>query len=377
MFLLEFEAKEILKKSGLKVPEGIVFSDIGQIEKQVQDISFPAVVKGQVATGGRGKAGAVRIVNGPNEFLEAFKSILGMNVKGNIVASVLVERYIRTGTELYLAIMVDRYLGRPLLIAGRKGGIDVERSDEQDFRKIVLDPLIGVDDDIASKVGDFLGTSGDRLLEIRRLLKIIWTVFSGYDCELIEINPLAFAEDQMVCLDAKIVVNDDSLFRHGDLALNTERGRTPYEIACRMNGFSGVELSGNVVVIANGAGLTMAVLDMLEDIGLKGAAFLDLGGADDPDMVAKAISIVLDKDLLPNIEGLMICIFGGLTQCDIVASGIINSFNRINNGPQTVIRLRGNNEAEGNRILSESGFVVHSDLGEACQLLGEIMKGRP
>jgi succinyl-CoA synthetase beta subunit len=376
MNLLEHEAKELLKRSDLRVPEGRVFDDRASLMRDLKDWSFPLMVKGQVPTGGRGKAGAVRKANDVAEAIAAFDSIMGMRVKGHVIRSILVERFARFDNEYYLAIAVDRAMGCPLLIVGRKGGVDIESSANQDVKKMPLDPFTGIGDEDLTTSVEFLDVDGGAKSEIVDALKNIWSTFTKFDCELVEVNPLIMTDAGPVCLDAKMIINDDSLYRHPDLHFDADRGREPFEIACRRNGFSGVDLGGEIAVIANGAGLTMAVLDEMGGSGLRGGAFLDLGGADDPDRISKAIALVLDSSLLPNIEGLFICVFGGITRCDIVAEGIIAALRGVAFRVPIVIRLRGINESEGRMMLEDAGHAVHDDIAEACIALKAVVRPR-
>ncbi|MCE5295768.1 MAG: succinate--CoA ligase subunit beta [Euryarchaeota archaeon] len=369
MNLLEHEAKDLLQRYGLDVPRGNVFNDRSSLARSLGDWSFPLMVKGQVPIGGRGKAGAIRKALSPEEALDAFDSIAGMNVKGHIVRSVLIEEFVGYDMEFYLAMTIDRSLGRPVLVISRKGGMEVESTDAKDIKKIPLDPFDGMTSHDLEEAIESLGVEGRVASGIKETSKRIWNVFSRSDCELVEINPLIINDGGQVCLDAKVIINDDSLFRHPELDLDVDREREPFEAECRRNGFSGVVLGEGVAVVANGAGLTMSVLDEIGDAGLRGGAFLDLGGADDPDRIVKAITTVGDRTLLPKIEGLFICIFGGITRCDVVAEGIVAALSVKMFDVPIVIRLRGINESEGRMILENAGLIVHSSIEEACAAL--------
>lgn len=376
MNLLEHEAKELLKRSDLKVPEGHVFSDVDVLSSFLNKSSFPLMIKGQVPVGGRGKIGAVRKVNDVEETLQAYRSIKGMKVKEHTVESVLVERFVESKIEYYLAIFIDRVTGRPQLLVGRTGGMDVESSKSSDIKRLTLDPFLGIDTHIMNDAMEFLNVDKTNQLQMSDTLSKLWVVFTMFDCELVEINPLIVSNDELICLDAKMTINDDSLFRHKDLDLDFDRERTSFEMACRQNGFSGVHLDGNIAVIANGAGLTMAVLDELDRIGLKGGAFLDLGGVDDPSMISKAMKITFDRRLLPTIEGVMVCIFGGLTRCDVVATGVLDALKDEKIEIPIVTRLRGADELEGRDILTAAGHRAYTDLEEACESLKRAVRLR-
>lgn len=357
------------------MPKGYLVKDGAELEKALSHMMFPLMMKAQVPVGGRGKAGAVIKIMDRQQAIDGLSNLKGMNVRGFKVDSVLIEEFAPHDEEMYLAISIDRAAGMPNLICGKKGGMEVEVIGHGHIKQYPIDPLEGPDDGLTEKVMLDLGLTNAHLEMLSALISKLWSFYSNYDCELVEVNPLVLQHDGFVCLDAKVVIDDDSLFRHPELSYLKGRDKSPFEIECGKRDLTGVELAGEIGVIANGAGLTMAVLDELERIGLKGAAFIDLGGTDDPARIADAISMMRGGRWVPNIKGILICVFGGITRCEVVADGIISS---LPNGPSNIpmiVRLRGVNELQGRSKLRGSGLDAYLDLEEACLALRSVIRG--
>jgi succinyl-CoA synthetase beta subunit len=367
MKLYEHEAKGILKEMGLSVPSGRICKDLSDLESIMEEIGIPAMLKGQVLVGGRGKAGAVRQVLSSTEAKVAFETIMGMYVNGHKVESVLYETSVDHLEEWYLAITIDYAQGLPSMLFCRYGGVDIESVPQDELVRITIDPLEQFPEDDIRQALLGVGVEHDHLDGLLGTVRIIWAGFREKDCELIEINPLMLLEGGgLVAADAKMILNDDGLFRHPEFDFDPDRERTLFERRCRKSGLSGIELEGEVGVLANGAGLTMAILDKLTEFGLKGGAFLDLGGSDDPEKVKEAVTLITDASSLPHLKGAIICVFGGITKCDTVALGILRSFREGRPNLPIAIRLRGMNEEQANTMLRENGLRSYSDLNSVC-----------
>lgn len=365
MDLLEHEGKSLLARFGIRVPLGILVKNEEEAVQAALRLGVPIVLKSQVPAGGRGKAGAIIHAERSESAGEAFRTIMGIPVKGFLPRAVLVETSLAIEDEFYLAIALDRDLGLPVLLFNPKGGVDVESSIGS-MARWPIRPDDGIISIMIHGIMDGIGDRGISEKEVREVLEGAWKLFWQLDCELLEINPLFLTSaGGLVAGDAKVTIDDDSLFRHPDLrALGSMEG-TPFEIGCRESGFSGVDLGGEIAVIANGAGLTMAVLDEIVDHGLTGACFLDMGGTDDPAEVEKAITLASSKELLPGLKCVLVCIFGGLTKCDVVAAGIAAVSRKEEHPVPLVVRLRGVNEEMGREILISAGIKAHLAISDA------------
>jgi succinyl-CoA synthetase beta subunit len=320
------------------------------------------VLKAQVPTGGRGKAGGIKAVSNLEEAERTASHILHMRVNDFRVNAILVEEEIRIEGEYYLSILIDRSAGQPLLLASSKGGMDIESVSDGFLWQCYLDPNLGIDHRALIQISDRLNIPSHELDRFRRILEGSWSLFREKDCELVEINPLALSTVGLMALDAKMVINDDALFRHPEFEIQ-EEDYTPMELEARRRGISFVQLEGSIGVIANGAGLTMATLDVLSLHGGRGGAFLDLGGTDDPRKVMDAFEII--RMVEPSV--ILVNMFGGITKCDTVAEGIIGARRELGIDIPIVARIRGVNEAEARKMLEEVGIFSIDDLEKACE----------
>jgi succinyl-CoA synthetase beta subunit len=375
MDLLEIEGKIILREHGMNVPPGRSCSDLDELSECIDAGTFPMVIKAQVTTGGRGKAGGISIVNDAQTGYDEGKRILSMSIKGKKVGSLLVEPLVPSERELYVSISYDPTSGMPLLLVSPKGGMDVESVAVNDILRQSIDPLYGLADYTVRRSVKFLDLAR---IESRfaDLVGSLWELFWTMDLELLEVNPLILTPTgDLVAVDVKMIVNDDSIYRHPGSGLDPNREKTAFERRARELGLIGVELDGSVAVLANGAGLTMSVMDVLGDHGLRAGAFLDLGGTDDPDKVGEAVGLLFDRDLLTNIKGIMICVFGGITRCDTVAEGLIKELKDKSPDIPVVVRLRGIMEEKALALLIENGIHAHRRVDEACLTLKDRMGG--
>jgi succinyl-CoA synthetase beta subunit len=373
--LAEWQGKEIFRKYGVALPKGVVVRSPTDVAKSLKDagVPLPCVVKAQVLAGGRGKGGAVRFANTVAEAEAATAAILALEFKGEKVREVLIEEKLALSKELYLSLTLDRSLRLPIVMASAQGGVEVETVAEDAILRVSVDPFPGLIGYEKRKVIAALGVSGPVARSLDTLLDRLWTVFVAEDAELVEVNPLAVVGDHVVALDAKVIIEDDASFRHPEFA-EVRDDRTPLEEIAREKEIAFVQLDGNIGVIANGAGLTMATLDVLAEFGGRPGVFLDLGGTDDPKKVTEAF--VLMSQAKPS--AVFLNIFGGVTRCDTVALGLVEAMKQLPADARfpLVARIRGNNEAEGVAILKAAGITSLSDLKESVQAVIAAAGGR-
>ncbi len=367
MNLLESEAKYLFRKYGISTPHGLVFHDREGIEGSLVNLRFPLMVKAQTSQGGRGKAGGIRTALSREEALEWSGRILNMQIAGMKVHAVLLEEMIDAAKEMYLAIAIDQITRCPVLLAGCAGGMDVEGMPVKTIKRWSLDPMESMPFSVLEQASHFLVRDGPGSVEVRSTITSMWRIFRQMDCELVEINPLMITESgKAIAADAKVSIDDDALFRHPNMAVKASRDLTELERLAKDKGFQLVELLGDIGVLANGAGLTMAVLDTLQRFGGQGGTFLDLGGTDDPARISEALSLLSYDLARGRIRSILVCIFGGITKCDSVAEALMMTVIDKNVKARTVVRLRGNNEEDAVKMLCLAGFNVHLDLDEAC-----------
>jgi len=359
MKLFEYKAKEILHKHGIPVPEGFVVSAPGQITK----VSWPAMVKAQVLIGGRGRAGGIRPAGNADQAREAASAILGMSIGGYVTRKVLVERRLEVARELYLSITIDRSRRCLTFMASASGGIDIESVPEDKILMEPVSPLIGYQPFIGRRIARFIGLKDDQAVEVADICRRLHELAVREDAELAEINPLVVTKDgRVVAGDAKVTIDSDALFRHPELGL-LEEDLTPLEKKAKALDIAFVQLDGNIGVIANGAGLTMATLDSINMYGGKAGVFLDLGGTDDPDKVKDAM--LLMREASPKV--ILLNIFGGITKCDTVAKGVLEAMHAGKISAPIVARVKGLNEEIARDMLRDAGLIPASGLSEAAE----------
>ncbi|MCI4350201.1 MAG: ADP-forming succinate--CoA ligase subunit beta [Thermoplasmata archaeon] len=364
--LAEWRGKELFRTYGVPLPRGKVVRSPGEARAAIEDgeVPVPAVVKAQVLAGGRGKGGAVRFATTAEEAESAAAAILGLEFKGEKVKELLIEEKLALQRELYVALALDRSRRVPLLMVSAQGGVEIEGVGEEAILRIPVHPFAGLAAYERRAAIAALGLSGPTARSADQLLGALWDLFNREDAELVEINPLAVVGDGVVALDAKVIIEDDATFRHPQYA-DLRDDRTPLEEIAREKEIAFVQLDGDIGVIANGAGLTMATLDVLKEFGGDPGVFLDLGGTDDPKKVTEAFLLMAEA----HPRAVFLNIFGGVTRCDTVARGLVDARRQI---PETerfplVARIRGNNEAEGLAILRAAGVTAQNDLKEAVR----------
>jgi succinyl-CoA synthetase beta subunit len=361
--LYEFNAKSIFSDHGIQIPKGLVVEkqeDLNAIEK------FPVAMKAQVLVGGRGKSGGIKFAKDLDEAKRHLEDLLKMEIKGFKVNKILIEEKVDIESELYLGFVLDRSEGAPMLISSSFGGVDIEDVPEDKLFKAHVNPLIGIQPFILRGLIDKTGMK-EHAKELADVAKRLYKVFADLDAELAEINPLVITKDgKLIAADAKITIDDNASFRHKDIKV--EADLKPLEREAKAKGIAFIQLDGNIGVIANGAGLTMATLDSLNRFNGKGGVFLDLGGTDDPQTVKEAF--VLMHKAKPKV--IFLNIFGGITKCDTVALGIKEALGSEGIKIPVVARIRGRNEEEGKKILSDAGFIATENLELAAKRAAEL-----
>ncbi|MGC8992985.1 MAG: ADP-forming succinate--CoA ligase subunit beta [Thermoplasmata archaeon] len=364
MNLYEFQGKELFKKYGIPVPDGYVISK----PEEIGDNIFPAALKAQVLVGGRGKAGGIKFANNKEEAINLAKDLFYQTIKNSKVKYILIERKLNIDKELYVSITIDRSKRRPLIMASNEGGVEIESVAEEKIFMKHVDPIHGYYPYISKILTKKLGLKDNLAKQFSDLLSKMYKLFEEYDAELVEINPLVITkEGNLIAADAKVIIDSDSMFRHPDIPINLD-DLTELEKIAREANYSFVELDGDIGVLANGAGLTMATLDSLLLHGLKPRNFLDLGGTDNVDIVKNAFPLVLKAN--PKI--IFVNIFGGVTKCDTVAQGIVMAKKEFNINIPIVVRLSGVHEEEGRQILKENGIDAFSNMPDSVKKVSEI-----
>jgi len=371
----EYQGREVLLRHGLPVPPGRVADSADKAEAMARELGFPVMVKAQVLTGGRGKAGGVKFCSSLDEVSTNAKAILGMDIKGHIVRKVLVTPAVDIAEEYYLGMLVDRRSGRVHVMASAEGGVEIEVVAKENPDAIVhfeIDPRYGLLDHQALGLGLKL-TPGD-LKKARQLgsaLQKLYLAFVDADASLAEINPFIFTPTgEGLAIDAKINLDDNALFRHQDYEdLRDRLSEDPAERQAREADLSFVKLQGNVGCLVNGAGLAMATMDLVKYYGGQPANFLDIGGSSNPEKVVNALDIILGD---PEVKAVLFNIFGGITRCDDVARGIIQATNQLDIKAPIVVRLTGTNEEEARALLAETDLVPAATMDEAVQKAIEL-----
>ncbi len=370
MNLHEYQAKELLREHQLPVPEGAIARSPGEASQCAERLGYPVVVKAQVLTGGRGKAGGVRLAGSAEEAERIAADILGMDIRGHTVRCVLVERAAAISRELYLGVVLDRAARWPTVMGCSRGGIDIEQVAAEDptaIRYEPVHPLIGLQAYQARRLALDLGLTGAQLRSFTDIASRLYRVYESLDATLVEVNPLAVLQDgTLVALDAKINLDDSALFRHPELAaLRDTSAETTAEQAARSAGLSYVSLEGSIGCLVNGAGLAMATMDVIKLFGGEPANFLDIGGGAQADKVGQAMRLLLADG---GVRCVLINVFGGITRCDEVARGILAALESIRTEVPFVVRLEGTNAEQGRAMLVAARMQTAQTLAEAAQL---------
>lgn len=358
MDLMEYQGKQLYRRLGIPTgPEGPVTSDPDEAEQFARAWGGPVVVKAQVLTGGRGKAGGVRVCPDAAAARKAAEEILGLDIRGHTVDQVLVEPASDIAEEYYLSILHDRMSKGYKVICSVSGGVDIEevnRTNPEKVVKVDVDPTKGLDDSAATQIVSQAGFAQSIRDEVAAFVMRLYAGFVACDATLFEVNPLVLTTDhRVIALDSKVSIDNNALFRHPDLVqLGNTSATDPLEAKAKEQGLAYVKLDGDIGVLGNGAGLVMSTLDVVSQAGGRPANFLDVGGGADADKMAASLSLVLSDE---RVRSVLVNIFGGITRCDLIAEGVLDALSRLGDVPQKlVVRLDGTNAEEGRRILREA-----------------------
>lgn len=372
----EYQAKEIFKKYGIMTPKEKMCRTVEEVAAAAQEIGIPCVIKAQVMVGGRGKAGGIKLAKDEKEVKQHAENILGMEIKGIPVKKVLVSEAVDIGSEAYLGIIVDRTEKKTVIMACKEGGVEIEeiaRQKPEAIYKVYADSLMGLMAHKAREVGLFLYQDPKVAFECASITSKLYKLFIDLDSSLAEINPLVVDKSgRLIALDAKINFDDNGLFRHPDVeSMRDRESEDENELTAREQDLSYVRLTGSIGCVVNGAGLAMATMDLVKHFGGEPANFLDIGGSSSPEKVMNALRILL-KD--KNVKVIFVNIFGGITRCDDVATGILEAKKTLNITQPIVTRLTGTNEDKAMEILKEAGLIFAKTMDEGAQKAIALLK---
>jgi succinyl-CoA synthetase beta subunit len=358
MDLLEYQGKQLFARHGVPVPSGAPATTVEEAVAAADEIGYPCVVKAQVQIGGRGKAGGIKVAKDRLQAEEHAQAILGMDIRGHTVHEVWIEAASDIAAEYYASIVFDRAAKRPLVMLSTEGGVEIEEVAERNpeaIARLHVDPLLGFQDFHARRLAFEAGVDADVVRPIGALLNKLYDAFVAEEAMLVEVNPLIVTSDRDVkALDAKVTLDDNSLFRHPDnAALRNVAAEDEQERMARERGLTFVKLDGNVGILGNGAGLVMSTLDVVAQAGGRPANFLDAGGGSRAEAITQAVEVILSNE---NVTAVLFNIFGGITRCDEVARGLIEAFDQIKPTVPFVVRLDGTNDVEGRQLLADANL---------------------
>jgi len=385
MNLHEYQAKELIARYGVPKPHGVILRSLAEMDRVAAQIEGDRyVVKAQVHAGGRGKAGGVRLVKGRDELEHAIEALLGTRLvthqtdeKGQPIDTLLIESPSAIKDEYYLSMLVDRESRRVIIMASTEGGMDIEEVAEKTPEKIIqvtVDPTVGLQGYQARELFFKMGLDKTLLRQFVAVVSKLYKAFIENDMAMLEINPLVRTEDdQVICLDCKICLDENALFRHQDLAeMRDTTQDDPREVHASQWELNYIPLDGNIACMVNGAGLAMATMDIIKLYGGVPANFLDVGGSATEERVKEAFKIIVSDS---NVKGIFVNIFGGIVRCDMIAEGIIKAVEEVGINIPVVVRLQGNCCEEGAEILAKSdlSIVAVNDLTEAAKTVTDIV----
>ena len=386
MNIHEYQAKEVLRGFEVAVPKGGVAYTPDEAVKVAKELGGPVwVVKAQIHAGGRGKGGGVKLAKSVDEVRQLAGDMIGMNLvthqtgpEGKEVGRVYVEDGCDIARELYLGLLIDRASSRVTIMASTEGGMEIEEvaaHSPEKILKVSIDPACGMNAFHARKIAFGLGLEGDQVKSAIKFLMVLYKAFEQLDASIIEINPLVVTgAGEVVALDAKMNFDDNALFRHKEIAaLRDESEEDPTELEAAKFDLNYVKLDGNIGCMVNGAGLAMATMDIIKLYGGEPANFLDVGGGASRERVTAAFKLILSD---PNVEGLLVNIFGGIMRCDVIAEGVVAAAHEVSLTVPLVVRLAGTNVELGKTILEQSGLpiIAADDLGDAAEKAVKAVK---
>ena len=376
MDIHEYQAKERFRAAGIPVPPGEVATTPKDAEALASRYGGTVVVKAQVHSGGRGKAGGVKLASTPEEAREHAGNILGMEIRGLRVDKVLVTPTEDIDTEAYVGVLVDRKNQAATFMVSAEGGVDIEEVAETQpgaIRKLTVDPRFGLLPHQAFWLANFLYDDPGLIEQTTKIVQQLYRAFVDSGASMAEINPLITTPSgEVKAIDAKMTVDDNELFRRPEVAaMRDTSAEPPAETMAREAGLSYVKLDGDVGCCVNGAGLAMATMDLVKYYGGDPANFLDIGGSSNPEKVVVALEIITSD---PHVKVILFNIFGGITRCDDVANGIVEATKRIDIGPPIVIRLTGTNEELALQILADAGFSAFTSMDDVVEKAVQMAK---
>jgi succinyl-CoA synthetase beta subunit len=386
MNIHEYQAKSLLAKYGVSVPRGGVAYTPQEAEKVAAELGGPVwVVKAQIHAGGRGKAGGVKVVKSAADVVARFKDMLGMTLvthqtgpQGKEVKRVYIEEGCDIARELYLSLVIDRATSRVTVMASTEGGVEIEEvaaKTPEKIIKVAIDPVAGFQPFHARQIAFGLGLEGKQVNSAVKFLTAMYKAFMGLDASQVEINPLVVTgAGDLIALDAKMNFDDNALFRQPEvMALRDEDEEDPAELEASKHNLNYVKLDGNIGCMVNGAGLAMATMDIIKLYGGEPSNFLDVGGGATRERVTTAFKLILSD---PNVEGILVNIFGGIMRCDVIAEGVVAAAREVSLHVPLVVRLEGTNVELGKKILTQSGLPIVSadNLADAAEKIVKAVK---
>ena len=387
MKIHEYQAKEILRRYGVKTPRGQVTDAASEVARITEELGGRSVVKAQIHAGGRGKGGGVKLAGSPQEAEARAGEILGMQLvtpqtgpEGQRVRKVLVEEAVDIARELYLAVTLDRQARQPVIMASLAGGMDIEEVAEENPDAIIrqsFDPHLGLLPFQARRITDGLELEGKTARQAQKLISGLAQAFVDTDASLAEINPLLITGDgDVLALDAKMNFDSNALFRHQDIVeMRDLAEENPLEVRASEHGLNYIKLDGNIACMVNGAGLAMATMDIIKLYGGEPANFLDVGGSASQEAVKAAFQILVDD---PSVEAVLINIFGGIARTDRIARGVVGALEELGGVDlPVVVRLEGTNVEQGRQVLADADFdfMVAADMDDAAKKVVDAAKG--
>ena len=377
MNLFEYQGKDLYKKYSINTPKSIYINSMSDLTEN-HDLNFPLVVKAQVQVGGRGKAGGIKLAKNKQELEEHINSILGMDIKGHKVQSLLIEEASEILSEYYISFTLDRSEKKYLMMLSSKGGMDIEEVAEnspEDLIKIHISPSLGLDSNMINQAIKDAKLNLDYIDELHEIIYKLYTLFTEGDCDLVEVNPLAITKQGVTALDSKVSLDMNAIYRHEDFIKYEEEIPIPEsEKFAKSKGLNFIKLDGSVGIIGNGAGLVMSTLDVVAEHGGKAANFCDIGGGAKAETVTAALEVLESEK---KVTSVLINIFGGITRCDLVAEGIVEATNgKVLKWP-LVVRLDGTNSKEGLEILSKNlneKIIISDSMDDAAKAAVESGK---
>ena len=370
MNLFEYQGKDLYKKYSITTPKSIFINSISDLTEN-HGLSFPLVVKAQVQVGGRGKAGGIKVAKDHQELEEHIDAILGMDIKGHKVESLLIEEASEIISEYYISFTLDRSEKKYLMMLSSKGGMDIEEvaaNSPDDLIKIHISPSLGLESNIITQAIKDANLNLDYIDELHEIISKLYKLFTEGDCDLVEVNPLAITNQGVSALDSKVSLDMNAIYRHDDFKKYEEEIPIPEsEKFAKSKGLNFIKLDGSVGIIGNGAGLVMSTLDVVAEHGGKAANFCDIGGGAKAETVTAALEVLESEE---DVTSVLINIFGGITRCDLVAEGIVEATKgKVLKWP-LIVRLDGTNSKEGLEILSKNAnekIIISESMDDAAK----------